>query len=138
MVERLFVYSDGGARGNPGPSAIGIVLVNEKEEIIETHKEYIGIGTNNQAEYKAIIKALQIAKKYSNKLHCYSDSELMIKQLLGEYKVRQSHLQELFQEVEKQEKNYQEVTYSHVRRENEFIQKADKLVNQALDEKNGS
>ncbi len=134
-MKRAYVYTDGGARGNPGHSAIGIVIVNEDEEIIETYKEYIGKGTNNEAEYKALIKALQLAKKHSKKIHCYSDSELLIKQILGEYKIRKQHLQKLFEQVEKEEENYQEVTYSNVRRENEFIQKADSLVNQALDEK---
>ncbi len=58
MIERLYIYTDGGARGNPGPSAIGIVIVDENKEIIEIHKEYIGEGTNNRAEYEALIKAL--------------------------------------------------------------------------------
>ena len=133
-MERLFVYSDGGARGNPGPAAIGIVILDENNHKIAEHKEYLGIKTNNQAEYLAIITALEIVSKYSKKVHFYSDSELMIKQLLGEYKIRNPVLQSLFKIVEEKEKSLEEVSYAHVRRENEFIQEADKLVNEALDE----
>lgn len=135
MEKRLFVYSDGGARGNPGPAAIGILILDENERIIEKHKECVGKKTNNQAEYLAIIKALEIAAKYSKKVHCYSDSELMIKQLQGEYKIRNEELQKLFKIVEDKEKAFEEVSYSHVKRENELMQEADKLVNEALDEK---
>ncbi len=135
MEKRLFVYSDGGARGNPGPAAIGILILDENDKIIEKHKECVGKKTNNQAEYLAIIKALEIAAKHSKKVHCYSDSELMIKQLHGEYKIRNEELQKLFKIVEDKEKSFEEVSYGHVKRENEFIQEADKLVNQALDER---
>jgi len=135
MEKRLFVYSDGGARGNPGKAAIGIIFLDENERIIEKHKEYIGIKTNNEAEYLAIIKALEIAKKYAKKVHIHSDSELVVRQLNGEYKVKKKELKELFEQVEKIEKEFEEVSYQNVKRENEFIQQADKLVNEALDKK---
>jgi ribonuclease HI len=134
MEKRLFVYSDGGARGNPGPAAIGVVVVDEEGKIIAGYKESIGIKTNNQAEYLAMIKAFEIAGKYSRKAHFQSDSELIIKQLLGEYKIRNKELLELFKIVEEKEKKFEEVSYQHVPRENEFIQEADRLVNKALDE----
>jgi ribonuclease HI len=135
MEKRLFVYSDGGARGNPGPAAIGIVILDENNNKIAEHKECVGIKTNNQSEYLAIIKALEIAFNHGRRIHCYSDSELMIRQLVGEYKIRNKELQRLFETVENKEKEFEEVSYSHVKRENEFIQEADKLVNEALDER---
>ncbi len=135
MEKRLFVYSDGGARGNPGKAAIGIVILDENEQVIEKYKEKIGIKTNNEAEYLAIIKALELAKKYAKKAHLHSDSELVVRQLNGEYKINKKELKELFEQVEKAEKEFEEVSYQNVPRENEFIQQADKLVNEALDEK---
>jgi ribonuclease HI len=135
MEKRLFVYTDGGSRGNPGMAAIGIVILDENEQVLETYKECVGIKTNNETEYNAIIKALELAKKYSKKVHIYSDSELVVKQLNGEYKITKDHLKLLFLEVEKMEKDFEEVSYSNVPRENEHIQEADCLVNKALDEK---
>ena len=137
-IENLNVYTDGGSRGNPGPSAIGIVLLDENENIIHTHKEYIGEGTNNQAEYRALIKALQLARTYcSKKISCVSDSELLVRQLTGVYEVRNEKLRPLFDEIKKLEKEFDEVSYNHQRREHKFIVIADRLVNDALDEKVG-
>ncbi|OGJ21742.1 hypothetical protein A3K73_06900 [Candidatus Pacearchaeota archaeon RBG_13_36_9] len=135
MEKRLFVYSDGGARGNPGKAAIGIIILDEDGKVIEEHKEFVGIKTNNEAEYLAVIKALELAKKYSKKVHLHSDSELVVRQLNGEYKINKKELKELFEQVEKSEKEFEEVSYQNVPRENEYIQEADKLVNRALDEK---
>ena len=134
-VENLHVYTDGGSRGNPGPSAIGIVLLDENENVIHTHKECIGEGTSNQAEYKALIKALQLARTYcSKKVSCVSDSELLVRQLTGVYGVKNEKLTRLFDEIKKLEKAFDEVTYTHVRREHKFIVIADRLVNEALDD----
>ena len=134
-IEALNVYTDGGSRGNPGPSAIGVVLVDENQNIIHTHKECIGEGTNNQAEYKALIKALELARKYcTKKISCVSDSELLVKQLTGVYRIKNEKLRPLFYEIKKLEKAFDEVTYTHVRREHKFIVIADRLVNQALDD----
>ena len=133
----MFVYTDGGARGNPGKAAIGIILLDENERVVEEYKEKIGIKTNNEAEYTAVIKALELCKKYAKKVHIYSDSELVVRQLNGEYRIRKKELKELFEQVEKAEKEFEEVSYSNVKRENEFIQEADRLVNRALDENEG-
>jgi ribonuclease HI len=135
MEKRMFVYTDGGARGNPGPAAIGIIILDENENIIEEYKEFVGVKTNNETEYTAIIRALELCKEHSKKVHIHSDSELVVKQLNGEYKIKKKELQELFLEVEGREKDYEEVSYENVPRENEWIQKADRLVNKALDEK---
>ena len=133
-MAELTVYTDGGSRGNPGKSAIGIVILDSSKKILMEYKEFIGLGTNNQAEYHAIIKALNLAKKFEGKtLHFFSDSELMIKQLKGEYKVRNIGLSKLYEKVKLLEKDFEKINYSNVRRTNEFIQIADSLVNNALD-----
>jgi len=127
--------SDGGARGNPGPAAIGIIVRND-EKIIEKYSAKIGRATNNIAEYKALIKAIELASKHTNKeLTCYLDSELIVKQLLGEYKVRDEKLLELFLIVQKLQENFSKIKYIHVSRWNEFQKIADKLLNKELDKK---
>ena len=127
--------SDGGARGNPGPAAIGII-VRDDEKIIEKYSSKIGRATNNIAEYKALIKAIELASKHTNKeLTCYLDSELIVKQLLGEYKVRDEKLLELFLIVQKLQENFSKIKYIHVSRWDEFQKIADKLLNKELDKK---
>ena len=133
--ENLNIYTDGGSRGNPGPSAIGIVFVDENENVIHQHKECIGEGTSNQAEYKALIKALELAQAYcSKKVSCVSDSELLVRQLIGVYSIRNEKLRPLFDEIKQLEKSFDEVNYNHRRREHKFIVIADRLVNEALDD----
>lgn len=134
-TEKLYVYTDGGSRGNPGPAAIALVICNKKK-ILTEFKEYIGEATNNVAEYRALIKALEIAVDYCRKeIFCFSDSQLLIRQLNGQYKIKAKHLLNLFHELKNREKSFERVVYNHVRRNNKFITRADKLVNLALDEK---
>jgi ribonuclease HI len=133
-MDELFIYTDGGSRGNPGKSAIGIIMLDKDEKILLEYGEFIGLGTNNQAEYKAIIKALQLAKKFNvKKVHLYSDSELVIKQLRGEYRVRNPNLSKLFENVNLLKKDYEKIIYNNVRRTNKYITISDSLVNKALD-----
>jgi len=132
-VEKLFVYSDGGARGNPGKAAIGIVILDENRRELKTYKKYLGIKTNNQAEYLALITALEIAKKYAEKINCYSDSELIISQITGKYKIKNKELKRLFDLLKSKEKEFKEIFYQNVPRKNKFIQEADRLVNEVLD-----
>lgn len=135
MHKKIFINTDGGARGNPGPAAIGIILWDESHKELEAHKERIGTATNNTAEYKAVIKALELAEKYTeNEVELASDSELVIRQLNNEYSVKQPHLQKLFAEAKKKEKNFEKVAYRHVKRADKHQAKADELVNLALDE----
>ncbi|PIN91107.1 ribonuclease H [Candidatus Pacearchaeota archaeon CG10_big_fil_rev_8_21_14_0_10_32_14] len=124
--------SDGGARGNPGPGAIGVVVRDEKT-VLETYSTEIGICTNNIAEYRALLKALELALKYEKEVTCHLDSELVVKQLNGEYKVRNERLMHLFLEVQKLINKFEKVTFVFVKRENEFQCMADVLVNKALD-----
>ena len=134
-MPELFIYTDGGSRGNPGRSAIGIVILDKNEKILLEHEEFIGLGTNNQAEYKAIIKALTLAKRFDGKiLHCFLDSELVVKQLKKEYKVKDEKLIKLNESLKDLEKDYEKVSYTHVKRGNKYITISDSLVNKALDE----
>lgn len=125
------LFTDGGSRGNPGPGAIGGVLI-QNEKIIETFSQVIGHCTNNQAEYKAIIKGIQIAINLNIKeLECFLDSELVVKQLNREFKVKDKDLAVLFVRVWNMKQNFKKITFNHVFREQNSL--ADKLVNEALD-----
>ena len=134
---KITIYTDGGSRGNPGPSAIGVVIYQE-DKIIKTYSESIGKATNNEAEYEAIIFALRKAKLLFGKnkskeieIESFMDSELVVKQLNHEYKVKEGNLQPLFLEVWNLILEFKNVSFSHIRREKN--KEADKLVNQALD-----
>ncbi len=130
---KLIINTDGGARGNPGPAGVGVVIKNEQGQVVEELKEYIGIATNNVAEYKALILALKKAGEMGGQiLEIYMDSELIVRQMLGQYKIKEPSLQLLAQEVIGLKKYFKSVAFHHVRRE--FNSGADKLVNQAIDE----
>ncbi len=132
MQNEVIIFTDGGSRGNPGKAGIGYLIQDLNGLNLETGSKYIGIKTNNEAEYLALIEALSQAIKLEAKnIKVFADSELMIKQLKKEYKVKQEHLKKLFDEVEKLTKNFKNVTYTHIKRE--FNKEADLLVNQALD-----
>lgn len=128
------LYTDGGARGNPGPGGIGIVLYQE-EEIIYEGSKYIGKCTNNEAEYMALIAGLTVAQQKNIKeIESYLDSELIVKQLNKEYKVKNERLKLLYEKVISLVGSFDNVAFKHVKREKN--KKADALVNEALD-KNG-
>ncbi len=131
----IMTNSDGGSRSNPGEAAIGII-VRDDDKIIKTYKEKIGIKTNNEAEYLALIKALNLALKYTKEeLTCILDSELVVKQLQGKYAVTKLELKAFYLTIKELEKNFKQVTYKHVKREDKFQKVADLLVNQALGKK---
>ncbi|GBE55216.1 MAG TPA: ribonuclease HI family protein [Euryarchaeota archaeon] len=132
-MRKIISYSDGASRGNPGKAAIGVVLVGENKKILREHSQAIGIATNNQAEYRAIIKALELAQDYAGEVDCFLDSELIVKQLNGEYKTKNLKLRELKRVVRHKEEAFTRVTYKHVSRTDPFIQRADELANLALD-----
>lgn len=126
--------SDGGARGNPGPAALGLI-VRDGEKILEEYGEYIGKATNNVAEYKGLIEAMKRASKYTQgEITCILDSELVVKQLLGEYRVKNPKMKELFLEVQKLQNRFDKIHYVHVKRNQRFQKMADYMVNKALDE----
>nr|MDO8083455.1 ribonuclease HI family protein [Candidatus Sigynarchaeum springense] len=136
--KRLKIHSDGGSRGNPGPAAIGIVLEDPDGNVIKEFKRYIGKATNNQAEYEALIEALKLAGLYwKGPVECFTDSELLIKQVNGEYDVKNKELKVAHAAVEKLAKQFPSINFSHVHREDKVQAIADKLVNEALDEAMG-
>ncbi len=131
-LNKLVIYTDGGARGNPGPAAIGVV-VGDKE-----YGEYLGETTNNQAEYRALIFALKKAKQLLGskkaegaELEVRMDSELVVRQLNGEYKIKEPDLQLLFVEAWNLRLDFKNVEFKHIFRE--ANKRADRLVNQVLD-----
>ncbi len=127
----LIINIDGASRGNPGLSGIGIVITKENSKIIE-HKEFIGSKTNNQAEYMALKKAMQISLSLDTNITILSDSQLVVNQRTKDYKVRNKQLKNIFREISNLERYFQTVTYKHVpRSENRH---ADLLANQAIDE----
>ena len=130
--EMIKIFSDGGARGNPGPAGVGAVIYSDKGEVLAEVSEYLGIATNNQAEYKALIFALKRAKEMgAKKIMCYLDSELVVKQLNREYKVKNKDLAPLFLEVHNLSINFKNISYHHIPREENKA--ADKLANIAMD-----
>ena len=100
MAKKLKIYTDGGARGNPGPAGVGVAIFDEKENLIKTAKKYLGKATNNQAEYKALILALELAKKLgAEEVDCFLDSQLIVNQLNRKYKIKDHQLGSLFIKV---------------------------------------
>jgi ribonuclease HI len=129
----LVVNIDGASRGNPGPAGIGVVFVKDNLRITE-YKEFIGKKTNNQAEYAALKKALQIASTFDNELMVLSDSQLIVNQRNNVYKVRNKQLKIIFREISNLERRFKMVIYKHIPREKNVY--ADLLANQAIDEHN--
>lgn len=137
-MKKIIIYTDGGAKGNPGPGAIGVVFCNEKGDTIKEYSKFLGENfTNNEAEYKAAIFALKkfkalfgkrIAKE--SKIELRSDSELLVRQLLGQWKVLDSKIQLLFLELWNLIKDFGKVKFKLISREKN--KKADSLVQEAL------
>ena len=124
--------TDGGARGNPGPAAYGYVLEAGDGTVLDARGETIGVATNNVAEYRALIAGLEKAVELGiDELEVVSDSELLVKQMQGEYRVKNEALRELNDEANSLERKLGHVRYKAVRREHNEL--ADKLVNEALD-----
>jgi len=129
----LIVHTDGGARKNPGPGAIGAVFKDPVSgKIIRTTKKYIGVTTNNRAEYIAVIESLRVAKELKAKrLKILTDSELLVKQMKGAYKTKNETLKKLHDKIETLSKEFEVIAYEHIKREENSS--ADALVNQAID-----
>ena len=129
---RARLSTDGGARGNPGPAAFGYVLEAEDGTVLDARGEAIGVATNNVAEYRGLVAGLKRAIDLDVlDLEVVSDSELLVKQMRGEYKVRNEALQTLSLEATRLARRLDSVTYTHVRRAENAV--ADGLVNEALD-----
>jgi len=130
----LELYTDGAARGNPGPAAWAYIAVRNGEEA-GSRSEFLGPATNNVAEYHAVLNALRDTRALSvETVAVISDSELVVRQLRGEYRVRKEHLARLYRQVKALEAQYSRVTYTSVPRDHPWIGRADALCNRILDE----
>jgi ribonuclease HI len=126
------LFTDGGARGNPGPAAFAYVLETGDGTVLEARGERIGVATNNQAEYRALLAGLEAASRSGvDELEVVSDSELLVKQMTGEYRIKNAALRELSIEAAGLSRRIGRVSYTAVRREQNEL--ADRLVNEALD-----
>ena len=133
-ISKVIIYSDGGARGNPGPAAIGVLICDADGNELQDHQETIGATTNNVAEYKAVLAGLDLAKKLGAKeVDYFVDSELVAKQMSGEYRVKTPHILELYLKAKEKSKHFARVKFTHVPRTHEKIKHVDRLVNLALD-----
>ncbi len=143
-MKKIIIYTDGGSRGNPGKAAIGVVFCNEKEQPIKKYGEYLGDNlTNNDAEYNAIIFALKKFKTLFGKaiagasdVEIRSDSELVVKQLNGEYKLENEKIQKFFIEIWNLKLDFKSIKFKHISREKN--KEADRLVNEALNQQAGT
>lgn len=142
-MKKIIMYTDGGSRGNPGKAAIGVVFCNEKGQVVKNYSEYLGDGlTNNDAEYKAVILGLKKFKALFGKelaknseIEIRSDSELMVKQLNGEYKLQDPKIQQFFIEIWNLKLDFKIVKFKNIPREKN--KEADRLVNMELDSQAG-
>ena len=132
MAERVVVNVDGGARGNPGPAAIAAVVATPEGEVIDEVGQAIGRATNNVAEYRALLLGIECAANHgASEVELVGDSELVVKQVRGEYRVKDATLKEFHAEVKRELTQFERWSIRHVRREQNAA--ADALVNQALD-----
>lgn len=139
LIMRLTIYTDGGSRGNPGKAAFGYVIYDENKKILAQEGRYIGITTNNVAEYTALLEALKKAKELLrsmdvDQINCFADSNLIVQQLSGKFRIKAIHLQPIITQIRQLETELPKITYQHVPRTQNT--KADSLVNQALDRQN--
>lgn len=136
MERKITIYTDGAARGNPGPSASGF-MVYEGNKLLHRHSEYNGKSTNNYSEYRAVLLALKWCVSQldpqSLSISLYSDNELVVRQLNGRYKIKSESLKPLNEEIKKISKNFARIKFDNVRRENIYISAVDRSLNALLD-----
>lgn len=131
-MKKLIIHTDGGSRGNPGPAGLGVFITDPQGNVVMEHSRYLGEMTNNQAEYHAIIDALEHAKQLeADEVDMYMDSELAVKQLNHEYRVRHENIVPLFMRVWNLSTGFKKVRYMHVPRDRN--KQADRLANEAMD-----
>jgi len=129
------IYTDGGARGNPGHAAFAYIILSKDRDILEERSRYIGFATNNEAEYLGILAALERAKEMgAERAQVIMDSELVIKQMRGEYRVKAPNLRPLAERADELSRGFRSISFRHVRREDPMITRADALLNRELDD----
>ncbi len=134
-MQKIIIYTDGGARNNPGPAGAGAIIFNESGEVLKESSKYLGERTNNWAEYEAVILGFEEAKKLGlneREIEFRVDSQLIQQQILGNYRVKEPALREQFARIKDfQEKYFKNVTFTHIPREEN--KEADRLANEAMD-----
>lgn len=131
-MTRLYLYTDGAARGNPGPAGAGMVILGEDGTVVDESFRYLGTATNNVAEYEALISGLELCRKYQPcQLHVHMDSELVVRQLQGRYRVKNETLAGFYQKAVELLKIFGTPALTHIPREKNA--RADKLANKAID-----
>jgi len=130
----LKTYSDGASRVNPGPSAIAFIILDEDDKVLKKDSRLVGIRTNNQAEYEALISALECASTLGREVTCYLDSQLVARQLSGETKIENPELRTLWRKVIALKMRFNKTSVIWVPRTDRHIQEVDSLVNQLLDD----
>lgn len=135
--DSLNIYTDGASRGNPGKAALAFIMIKNNElDPFYSYSEYIGKTTNNVAEYRAIISALEEAKKLtSGNIHVFTDSQLVVRQVKRQYKVKATHLRPLFEKIDQLIISFEKVEFTHLPRENKYIAMSDALCNEELNKK---
>jgi len=128
------IFTDGASRGNPGPSASAFIILNQRNQVLKRNAKYLGIGTNNQAEYSALISALESALEFKEDVECYSDSNLLVNQMNGQWRVKHPNMKPLWRKAVELKEKFDKITFSHVPRTNKYIQKVDELANIKLDQ----
>lgn len=132
LLESAKIYTDGGSRGNPGKSACAYVICNQSDEVVEDSGFYMGLATNNQAEYLGVQKALERAQELGiDEVKLFSDSQLIVNQLKGVYKVKNVELAPYYQKVKSLSESFKSISFTHIPREMNKL--ADQLVNDTLD-----
>lgn len=132
-IDEVRLFTDGCCRTNPGPGAVACVVCDPGHRVLGVHCQCIGDSTKNRAEYLALINGLDMCALYTRRrVVCFSDSELLVGQMNGQYRLKNKQLRDLFHEVKKLEQMYDEVVYQTVDRRNRFIRKADRLLHHAF------
>ena len=135
----LHLYTDGASQGNPGPSAAAwLILDPATGEVLEEAGEYLGVGTNNVAEYTAIVRGVAACLRLgAGRVEAFSDSDFCLKQISGEYRVRKEHLRPLLEEVQRLRAGLNAIRFTWVPRENEWIQRCDRLAEDIIERHTG-
>lgn len=132
---KITIYTDGGARGNPGPAAVGVVIYQEGKKEPKKYSKFLGEMTNNQAEYEAVLYAMELAKKIKprpDEIDFYLDSELLVGQLNRQFKIKNKELGKYFIKIWNSSQSFNKINYHYIPRQKN--READELVNQAIDE----
>lgn len=133
--KKVTTYTDGASRGNPGHAGIGLLIFDHNDEKILQDCRYIGVCTNNEAEYRALLLALERVGEVSRgHIDCCMDSELLVRQLNGQYAVKSEKMARFYDEVKNRMKNFSSVTFRHLPRSHPKMQLADKMANRGIDE----